>query len=56
MTWTVPIVADSNGELLIVFPDDMVEELDWNTGDTLIWKQLDNGNWSLEKRETSDSQ
>lgn len=56
MSWTVPIITDSNGELLIQFPDDMMKETGWDIGDTLIWKQLDNGSWSLEKREDSDSQ
>ena len=55
MTWTVPIATDSDGELIIVFPDAMIEELDWNIGDSVIWKQLDDGSWSLTKREDSDS-
>ena len=51
-----PIIEDSNGELILQFPDDMMEELGWEVGDNLVWKQLDDGKWSLRKVENSDSQ
>ena len=51
-----PIIADSDGELILQFPDDMMEELGWEVGDSLVWKQLDDGKWSLRKVENSDSQ
>ena len=56
MSWEVPITTDSDGELIIQFPDDMMEELNWSEGDELIWQQLDDGTWSLKKRENSNSQ
>ena len=51
-----PIIADSDGELILQFPDDMMEELGWEVGDSLVWEQLDDGKWSLRKVENSDSQ
>ena len=54
-TYTAPVEVDSDGDLILVFPDDLLEAMDWNEGDTLLWKQLDDGTWSLAKREDSDS-
>lgn len=56
MIYTAPIQTDSDGELMLVFPEEMMEELNWSEGDELIWKQLDNGSWSLTKRENSNSE
>jgi len=50
-----PIEIDSDGECILTFPDEFVESTGWQIGDTLVWKQLDNGSWSIEKREDSDS-
>ena len=54
--YTVPIQEDSNGDLIIVFPEELMEDLDWNIGDSLMWKQNDDGSWSLEKREDSNTE
>jgi len=56
MSWEAPIATDSNGELILEFPDDMMEQLGWEVGDNLLWEQLDDGKWSLRKIETSNSQ
>ena len=54
--YTVPIQEDSNGDLIIVFPEELMEDLDWNIGDSLKWKQNDDGSWSLEKHEDSNTE
>jgi len=54
--YTVPIQEDSNGDLIIVFPEELMDDLDWNIGDSLMWKQNDDGSWSLEKREDSNTE
>jgi len=41
--WEIPVEADSNGELMLVFPDNLLDGLLWNPGDTLIWEELDRG-------------
>jgi len=55
-TYTAPVEADSDGDLVLVFPDELLEAMDWNAGDTLLWQQLDDGTWSLKKREASDTE
>ena len=52
--YTAPVETDSDGDLVLVFPDELLEAMDWNAGDTLLWKQLDDGTWSLSKNENSD--
>jgi antitoxin component of MazEF toxin-antitoxin module len=37
MIYTSIIQSDENGELFIVIPDDLINELDWKEGDTLDW-------------------
>jgi hypothetical protein len=38
-------------ELYIEFPSDALNQVGWDEGDTLIWEELDNGNWSIKKKE-----
>jgi hypothetical protein len=37
--------------LYIEFPSDALNQVGWDEGDTLIWEELDNGNWSIKKKE-----
>ena len=53
--YTAPVEVDSDGDLILVFPDALLEAMQWREGDTLLWKELDDGTWSLKKREDSDS-
>ena len=43
MSYILEIQEDKNGELFIVFPDDLAESLDWQEGDILEWKLKGNG-------------
>ena len=52
--YTAPVEVDSAGDLVLVFPDELLTAMDWNEGDSLLWKQLDDGTWSLTKRENCD--
>lgn len=55
--WIVPILEDSDGELLFTLPDEMLDSLDWTPGDTLIWKQESETVWSITKlRELSEDE
>lgn len=47
--WTLPIQADDDGELILEFPDELMEIVDWKPGDALKWSKLDNDTWQLEK-------
>ena len=54
MAYTVRLEEDPNtGDLLLPFPPEMLESLGWDEGDTLIWEELDNGNWRIVKKEES---
>jgi len=49
MTFTVEVKENSNGELYIEFPEEMLKELKWNEGDEIMWNDLGNGSFSLNK-------
>jgi len=49
--WSVKIEEDpETGDSILNFPPDMLEETGWKEGDTLIWKDLEDGTWSLTKK------
>jgi len=48
-SYTLPVQEDSNGELVLVFPDELMYEIGWEVGDKLKWKQRDDQSWTLEK-------
>ena len=50
--WTVTVQQDGKTkELFIEFPPDAINQVGWDDGDTIIWEELDNGSWSLRKKE-----
>lgn len=54
--YTAPVEVDSNGDLVLVFPDELLEVLDWNVGDKLLWSNNSDGTWILTKHEDSSPQ
>lgn len=51
-TWTVTLEEDpETGDLILPFPDDMLEETGWQEGDVLEWIDNKDGTWSLVKKE-----
>jgi hypothetical protein len=55
-SWTVTLVEDpETGELIMPFSPDMLAQVGWDFGDTLIWKDEGNGSWSLTKKETDNA-
>lgn len=50
LSYTCPVVEDSDGYLAIEFSDDLLESLDLHVGDTLIWEELAEGTWALHKK------
>ena len=51
-TWTVTLEEDpESGDLILPFPDDMLEEAGWREGDVLEWIDNKDGTWSLIKKE-----
>jgi len=50
MTYYAPVEADSDGELYLVFPDELMDAMQWNEGDTLVWNDNEDGTWTLTKK------
>jgi hypothetical protein len=49
--WTLDIKEDpETGDAILEFPEDLLKEAGWQEGDTLTWKDLGNGSWSLTKQ------
>ena len=51
------ITVQENGktkELMLEFPPEALDQVGWDTGDTLIWEELDHGAWSLTKKKEDD--
>lgn len=38
-------------EVYIEFTQDVLNQVGWDEGDTLLWEELPDGNWSLSKKE-----
>ena len=55
-SWTVTLEEDpKTGDLILPFTPDMLAQVGWNFGDTLVWEDLHNGSWSLTKKENKDA-
>ena len=53
------IEVQENGktkELFIEFPPEALSQVGWDTGDTLIWEELDHGAWRITKKENNDEE
>jgi hypothetical protein len=51
------ITVQENGkdkELYIELPPETLNQMGWDEGDTLIWKELTDGAWQVTKKETDD--
>ena len=50
--FTVKLIEDpETGELILPFPDGFCEEMGWDIGDTLDWKDNKDGTYTLTKKE-----
>ena len=47
--YNVPVEADSNGELVLSFPDALLNQVGWDVGDNLLWEELPNGSFVIRK-------
>jgi hypothetical protein len=53
-SWTLDVEQDENGDAVIQFPDDLLAKVGWQEGDTVQWKDLGDGSWSLAKKDTEE--
>jgi len=50
--WTVTVDVDpETGDLIMPLPTDCLNQMGWDLGDTLIWEDLQDGTWSIRKKE-----
>lgn len=47
--YTAQVAVDSDGELLLSFPTDLLHQMGWDIGDKLIWEELPDGGYSVRK-------
>jgi len=51
-TWTLEVKEDpENGDAILEFPDDLMEEAGWKEGDTLEWIDNKDGSYTMKKKE-----
>ena len=51
-SWTAEILEDPDDpeSLILQFPDEMLAQLGWKPGDTLIWDLQENGSITISKK------
>ena len=50
--WTIKLEEDpATGDLIMPLPTDLLSQMGWDFGDTLIWEDMQNGSWSLRKKD-----
>lgn len=52
--FTLEVQQDENVELFFEFPDDLLNQMGWNTGDTLTCEDIEGGSWMLTKEDSED--
>ena len=50
-TYTVQLLEDEDGEMILPFPDELLKELDWKPGDQLLVTENGDGTYSITKDE-----
>lgn len=50
MTYTATIIEE-DGELVLPIPEELLGELGWVPGDTLVWTDNEDGTFSIRKAE-----
>jgi hypothetical protein len=52
-SWTVTLeeAEDGSGDLVMPLPQDFLDQQGWKEGDTLDWKDNEDGSWTLSKVE-----
>lgn len=51
-SWTVTLVEDpETKELVLPLTPDILSQMGWDFGDTLIWSDNHDGSWTLSKKE-----
>ena len=56
-SWTVTVeeADDGSGDIVLPFPQDFLDQQGWKEGDTLDWKDNEDGSWTLSKVESEQT-
>jgi hypothetical protein len=55
--WVEAVQEDENGELILPFPQELLDEVGWKPGDNLEWIDRGDGTWEIRKKpEQSDNE
>jgi len=46
--WTA-ILEEDGDDLILPLPQELLDELNWNIGDTLTWTEHSEGGWQIRK-------
>ena len=51
----IQVQEDSDGEIFLEFPEDLLQQMNWSIGDTIVWTEMPNGmGYSVTKAKTLD--
>ena len=48
--WVETIQEDENGELILPFPQELLDEVGWKPGDDLEWVNRGDGTWEIRQK------
>lgn len=56
-SWTLTVAKDPENDdnMILEFPDDLLQAAGWKAGDTLEWVDNKDGSWILRKTHDNDS-
>jgi hypothetical protein len=46
----VKLEQDENGDLVLPLSDELLQSLGWRIGDTVVWKDNEDGSWTMSKK------
>ena len=52
---TVEEADDGSGDIVLPLPQDFLDQQGWKEGDTLDWKDNEDGSWTLSKVESEQT-
>ena len=53
--WTIKLEEDPEhpGDLMMPLPPELLNQMGWDFGDTLVWEDLKDGTFSLKKKDAT---
>ena len=50
--WRETVQEDENGDLILPFPQELLDEVGWKPGDNLSWIDRGDGTWEIHQKPT----